>query len=137
MTTFLRRLRVLEAVALVLVGRLLRRWVPMRRWSRVMGPTAPPTAVPAPGLPAGVEEKVARAVASAVRRVGGNCLEQAFSASVMLRARGERGAVVIGLDRTNLGAAPHAWLVGASGRIVVGGDVMDQFVPVSQFGPSP
>lgn len=135
-TTFRRRLRVLEALVLVLVGRGLRRWVPMRRWSRVLGPTAPPTAEPVPGTPQGAEEAVAAAVGSASRRVGANCLEQAFAASLMLRRRGDHGVVVIGLDRADPSAAPHAWLVGSSGRVVVGGETRDRFVPVSQFGPA-
>lgn len=130
------RLRVVEALVLLLIGRALRRWVPMRRWSRVLGPTLPPTATTQPDAPDGVEGAVASSLASAVRRVGGNCLEQAFAGSLMLRARGRRGVVVIGLDRADPAAAPHAWLVAASGRVVVGGDLMDQYVPVSQFGRS-
>ncbi|WP_322937125.1 lasso peptide biosynthesis B2 protein [Nocardioides bizhenqiangii] len=136
MRTLRRRLRVVEALALLLVGRALRRWVPMKRWSRVLGPTLPPTATARPDLPDGAEAAVATAVASAARRGGGNCLEQAFAASVMLRLRRRRGVVVIGLDRTDPAAAPHAWLVGTSGRVVVGGEMMDQYVPVSQFGRS-
>lgn len=134
MSTLRRRLRVVEALTLLLVGRALRRWVPMRRWSRVLGPTLPPSATARPDAPEGAEAAVAAAVASAVRRGGGNCLEQAFAASLMLRLRGRGSAVVIGLDRTDPAAAPHAWLVGASGGVVVGGEVMDQYVPVSQFG---
>lgn len=124
----------LEALLLVLTARALRRWVPMRRWSPVLGPRATPTARALPGVPAGAEALVAAAVGSASRRVGANCLDQAFAASLMLRLRGERGVVVIGLDRADPTAAPHAWLVGASGRAVVGGDGVDRFVPVSQFG---
>lgn len=124
----------LEALVLVLVARVLRAWVPMRRWSRVLGPTQPPTANARPDAPEGTEAAVAAAVASATRKAGGNCLEQAFAASLMLRLRGERGVVVIGLDRADPASAPHAWLVGRSGRVVVGGDVTDRFVPVSQFG---
>lgn len=134
MTTLRHRLRVLEAAVLVLVARVLRRSVPMRRWSRVLGPTAPPTVPVSEDAPDGVEAAVARSVGSASRRVGGNCLEQAFAASLMLRRRGVRGVVVIGLDRADPSAAPHAWLVGASGRVVVGGEVLDRYLPVSQFG---
>jgi len=136
MTKARHRLRVAQALVLLVIGRALRLWVPMRRWSRVLGPALPPTAVAGSEAPEGVEGAVASAVASAARRGGGNCLEQAFAASLMLRARGRRGVVVIGLDRRDPAAAPHAWLVGASGRVVVGGEVMDQYVPVSQFGRS-
>lgn len=128
------RLRVLEALALVLVGRALRLWVPMRRWAPLLGPKAPPTAAVRLGPSQGAEASVASAVTSAGRRIGGNCLEQAFAASVMLRLRRARGIVVIGLDRIDPTAAPHAWVVGASGRVVVGGELMDRFVPVNQFG---
>ena len=136
MSTLRRRLRVAEALVLLLIGRVVRARVPMRRWSRALGPTLPPTITARPGAPEGAEAAVAIAVASAVRRVGGNCLEQAFAASLMLRLRGRRGVVVIGLDRTDRTAAPHAWLVGPSGRVVVGGELMDQYVAVNQFGRS-
>lgn len=124
-------------MVLLVVARALRLWVPMRRWSRVLGPTGAPTTPLVLDRPDGVEGTVSDAVASAARRLGGNCLEQAFAASLMLRRRGDRGIVVIGLDRQDIGATPHAWLVGASGRVVVGAEGMDRFVPVSQFGRSP
>ncbi|MEZ0579738.1 lasso peptide biosynthesis B2 protein [Nocardioides sp. MH1] len=134
MGRFRHRLRVLEALALLLVARVLRVLVPMRRWSRVLGPTGAPTAETVPGAPTGAEADVSRAVVSGSYRLRSNCLEQAFAATVMLRARGRRGVVVIGLDRADPSAAPHAWLVAPSGRVVVGAEVMDRYVPVSQFG---
>ncbi len=113
---------------------MLRSRVPMRRWSRLLGPTSAPTVVPQGERPVGREGDVAAAVGSATWRTGANCLEQAFAASVMLRLRGQHSVVVIGLDRADPAAPPHAWLVGASGRVVVGAETMDRYHPVSQFG---
>lgn len=134
MSTLRRRLRVLEALVLVLVGRVLRRWVPMRRWSRLLGATCVPTVEVVPAVLEGREALVARAVTAAAHRVDGNCLEQAFAGSLMLRLRREPAVVVIGLDRADPASPPHAWLVGSSGGVVVGGDGRDRYVPVSQFG---
>jgi hypothetical protein len=128
------RLRVVEALVLVLTARVLRRTLPMRRWARVLGVPGPFVVDAVLEPLAGPERRVASALAGASRRLRQNCLEQAFAASVMLRRRGLRSAVVIGLDREDPRRAPHAWLVGPSGRVVVGGDVMDDFRPVSQFG---
>ncbi|MCL2541509.1 MAG: lasso peptide biosynthesis B2 protein [Nocardioidaceae bacterium] len=135
METVRRRLRVLEALTLVALARLLRRRVPMRRWSFLLGATGPALAGTSGELPpVGVEARVARAVGSAARRTGANCLEQAVAASLMLRVRRRPGAVVIGLDRTDPAGVPHAWLVGGSGAVLTGGETMGDFRAVSQFG---
>lgn len=119
---------------LLLLARALRKWVPMRRWAPLLGENGPPTASMVLDRLQGDEAVVARAVASGARRVSANCLEQAVAASLMLRRRGTGAAVVIGLDPAQPDAIPHAWLVGASGAVVVGGDEMPGFRPVNQFG---
>lgn len=135
MTTLRRRLRTGEALALILLARLLRTRVPMRRWSFLLGATGPARAeTSAHRAPTGPEALVARAVGSAARRTSANCLEQAVAASLMLRARRRPGAVVIGLDLADPSAVPHAWLVGGSGAVIVGGEAMGDFRAVSQFG---
>jgi len=128
------RLRVLEAIVLLLVARMLRKGVAMRRWSGLLGATGPVRVGVDVGPLAGTEAEVGRAVASAARRTSANCLEQAVAASLMLRARRTPGVVVIGLDAKRPTEVPHAWLVGPSGTVVVGGDVVDRFRPVNQFG---
>jgi hypothetical protein len=133
-TTTVRRLRVLEALGLLVLARVLRRYVPMRRWARLLGEPGPPT-VPMEVAPlTGDEALVARAVASGARRLSANCLEQAVAASLMLRRRGSGAVVVIGLDPQRPQGIPHAWLVGRSGTVVVGGEEMPGFRPVNQFG---
>jgi hypothetical protein len=128
------RLRVLEAIVLLLAARVLRKRVAMRRWSGLLGATGPVRVGVDVGPLAGAEAAVGRAVASGARRTSANCLEQAVAASLMLRARRTASVVVIGLDAQRPTDVPHAWLVGQSGTVVVGGDVVDRFRPVSQFG---
>lgn len=133
-STTTRRLRALEALVLLLLARGLRKWVAMRRWAPLLGENGPPAAPMALEPLAGREAVVARAVASGARRTSANCLEQAVAASLMLRRRGTRAVVVIGLDPARPDAIPHAWLVGASGSVVTGADEMPGFRPVNQFG---
>lgn len=136
-STTLRRLRVAEALVLLLVARVLRRFVAMRRWAPLLGDPGPPQAPMALAPLTGDEALVARAVASGARRLSANCLEQAVAASLMLRRRGGRAVVVIGLGRERPDGVPHAWLVGPSGAVVTGGEEMPGFRPVSQFGRLP
>lgn len=131
------RLRVVEALVLVVLASVLRRLVPMRRWAPILGAKGPVSVAGQAAPLAGSEACVARAVTSAARRTSANCLDQAVAASVMLRVRGRSGVVVIGLDRERPTDVPHAWLVGRSGAVVVGGDLMGRFRAVSQFGAFP
>lgn len=128
------RVRVLQAIVLLLGARVLRRTVAMRRWSGLLGANGPVRVGVDLGPLAGAEAEVARAVGAAARRTSANCLEQAVAASLMLRARRVRSVVVIGLDPKRPADVPHAWLVGESGSVVVGGEVVDRFRPVNQFG---
>ncbi len=128
------RLRVVEALVLVLLARVLRRHVAMRRWAPLLGPSGPARTEPVLGRLGGTEVRVALAVRSASARTGANCLEQAVAASVMMRVRRRPGVVVIGLDARRPAQVPHAWFVGRSGLVVTGEDVMDGFRPASQFG---
>ncbi|NHA01547.1 PqqD family protein [Nocardioides sp. W3-2-3] len=76
------RLRVVEALALVLLARVLRRHVPMRRWAPLLGPSGPAATPPVLGRLSGTEARVAVALRSATARTGANCLEQAVAASL-------------------------------------------------------
>lgn len=134
MVRFRHRLRVLEALVLVLLARVLRTRVPMRRWAPLLGQRgAASTELVTGPLPA-VEASVAAAVAGARRRSAANCLEEAVAGSLMLRWRGVRSVVVIGLDSAGSGRPPHAWLVGSSGRVLTGGSAVPGYRPASQFG---
>lgn len=127
------RARVVEAFVLLVLAGIARRYLPMRRWAPILGPNGPAGVPIELGTLHGPEAAVARAIEAGARRVGANCLEQAVAASVMLRRRRCPGAVVIGLDLANPADVPHAWFVGASGHVVVGGP-LGGHRPVNQFG---
>ena len=118
----------------MIVGAAAQKWVPMPRWSGVLGDHAevPPAwrGQSVAELPVRAEDDVERAVAVAVDRalahlpVQPSCLAQAFAGQVMLRRRGGGGVVVIGLRR---GATAgdgrwdaHAWLLGREGALTAG-----------------
>lgn len=129
------RVRVVEALALLVVARVARLVIPMRRWALVLGGAgAARVVVDATATPRRVEVLVAAAVESAARHVPANCLDKAVAASLMLRQRDAPSVVVIGLNRDQPTDVPHAWVVGPSGNVVVGEAEMHGFRPVSQFG---
>ena len=93
----------------MVVGAVAQKWVPMRRWSGVLGEAGE---VPGSwrgrtvrGIPERAGDDAERDVAVAVDRAMAHlpgtpsCLAQAFAGQVMLRRRGRGGVVVIGLRR--------------------------------------
>ncbi len=126
--------RVLEAMGLLLLGAAAQKWVPMPRWSRVLGHhAAVPQAwlgqevVRLPAVAATqVERQVAVAVISGVARLPfePTCLAQATAGQIMLRARHSAGVVVIGLRPKPEGVEgrwdAHAWLLGRAGALTGG-----------------
>jgi len=140
------RLRVLEAVVLLAAAAAAQRWVPMPRWSGVLGR---PAAVPAdwhgqaitdlPVAAATVDElHTVRAVRRASRLVpwSPRCLAEATAAQVLLRQRRHAGVVVIGLrPSVERHATPwdaHAWLLGRSGALT-GGPAAHGFTATTVF----
>jgi len=110
------------------------RWVPMPRWSQVLGRVTP---VPPqwlgrrnPALGVRVADVEERRVAVAVRRAARalpwrpTCLAEAVAGQVLLRQAGSSGVVVIGLRRPDDPAADrwdaHAWLLGRAGALTGG-----------------
>jgi hypothetical protein len=104
--------RVGEAALLLTAASAAQRWVPMRRWSPVLGhhgpippswpatwPALRSTAGPAdsPVTPADHRVRVALRRALRLTPWQPSCLAQATAAQVMLRRRGAAGVVVIGL----------------------------------------
>lgn len=61
------------------------------------------------------------------------CLDRAIAGHLMLRLRRVPTRLVVGLNKADPVEGSHAWLVGASGSVVVGGEVMDDFVPVTEI----
>jgi hypothetical protein len=137
--------RVAEAMVLLTLAAGAQRWVPMRRWSFVLGNVA---AVPdswrgarIDTLPVRsatlVEQRTLRAVHRASRFVWWKprCLAEATAAQILLRQQGETGVVVIGLRPTDDPSKvwdAHAWLVGRRGAIT-GGPAASGFTATTVF----
>lgn len=133
-----RRLRALEALAVLLVVTTIRRSMPMHRWApRLIGraSVAPLPGVPSDAVLTDVDRQVADAVRAATRRVPVQftCLDQAVAGALMLRRRRVATSIVIGLPRDEAFTDSHAWLLGACDGIVLGGMVADRYVPASVF----
>lgn len=141
------RVFVVEAIVLLHVTAAFQRWVPITRWSRVLGrPVEVPEAwrgrrVEALPLAAANrrEWRVARSVARAVRALPWepSCLAQAATAQLLLRQQREAAVVVIGLRPPEPGAsdpgwAAHAWLLGGRGALT-GGPAADGFTATTVF----
>ena len=121
-------------MGLLLLGAAAQKWVPMPRWSRVLGHhAAVPDAwlgqevVRLPAIAASpVERQVAVAVKSGVQRLPfePTCLAQATAGQIMLRVRHSAGVVVIGLRPNPDGQDgrwdAHAWLLGRAGALTGG-----------------
>jgi hypothetical protein len=137
------RWRVVEAVVLVTLAAGAQRWIPMPRWSKILGT---PVAVPdswrgrsieiLPTRWASPEELgAARAVRGAARVVPWTprCLAEATAGQVLLRRAGHPGVVVIGLKPTDSGSwDAHAWLLGAHGALT-GGRAAAGFTATTAF----
>ena len=82
-------------------------------------------------------ERCARAVRRASRFVGGSsCLTQAIAAQCLLRRDGWTSQIVFGVAQdSNGGLEAHAWLWN-DGRIVVGGEPADRYIPLAAPRPS-
>lgn len=128
------RARVIEAMPLLVAAAAAQKWVPMTKWSGVLGD---PGKVPPEWLGQRIEilpsragsereRQVADAVRSGVRWLPfePTCLAQATAGQVMLKQFREPGVVVIGL-RPNSDSPvgrwdAHAWLLGSNGALTGG-----------------
>lgn len=128
---------VAQAGAAIVSARSLRLALPAARWERLIGVKGPVTgeAYSTPTPPTGIDQDVSVAIAAASRRLPftPNCLDKALAARWLLVRRGERPILVIGLNREELSATPHAWLVGSSGGTVTGAGPVRDFVAVTEF----
>ncbi|RVQ67063.1 lasso peptide biosynthesis B2 protein [Croceicoccus ponticola] len=140
------RLRTLEAMALALIARLLIRFVPLARWSQLLGESIPA------GQSADIADhdetadtqtdEMVRACAAAVRRAtmrmpGTICLPQAIALQWMLARRRIGSAIILGfvpLARRGVGDDLHAW-VEWNGRKIIG-DTGDAHARLLQFRTS-
>lgn len=142
------RSRTVEALVLVGVAAAAQKWVPMPRWSPLLGRQA---AVPdqwrgqaVETLPVAAGSLTESRVAGSVRRASQllpwepTCLAQATAGQIMLRRRGEPGQVVIGLRRPDDADRPwdaHAWLLGTRGALT-GGPAAAGFTATTVFVPT-
>lgn len=147
---WIHRIRVIEAMALFVVAAFAQRFVPMPRWSGVLGR---PGAVPADwqgnavvALPVRAatlpELHTVRALRAARRLVpwSPRCLVEATAGQVLLRQQGSAGIVVIGLrppsdGQPRTGGNPwdaHAWLIGETGALS-GGPAAKGFTATTVF----
>jgi hypothetical protein len=139
----------LEALFFLSLVALLRRSVPMRVWSRVIGVPRKPEATTAGVLgsvphdvDAGRTESAERLVRRAIGRADlimgepFTCLEKASAGLMMLRRRRCSSMVVIGLMRPESQKdrpwEAHAWLETSTG-VIIGGEGVDTFKPVTLF----
>jgi hypothetical protein len=110
--------RLAEAWGWLVVARVAL-WLVPPRWVLRWGGLRVQDALPAEGDPTPSDRARARALATAVdrasRRVpgGSTCLCQALALSWMLRRRGFRPALRIGVARRRGRLAAHAWVEGA------------------------
>ena len=124
------------ACVLLTIMTVLRRSLPMRRLALVVGKAQPASrTLEKPPPPRGLDQEVARAVDTAARRLPltTTCLDQALAGSLLLRLRGRRSTLVIGMAKDHPRGGTHAWLVATSGSVVVGASEMEDFTPVTQF----
>ena len=132
----------LEAVLLLLLARLLVKYVPMRRWRHRLSTAEEPVGPPPEG------RRMGRKVARVVRRVAWHvpfravCLPQAMAAQWMLRRRGISSRLFFGARRRPKTAPPrdrpasgmdfHAWLT-VGDACVLGGAERDTYVALPPF----
>ncbi len=150
--------RVGEAMAFLVAAAGAQRWVPMPRWSTLLGKVgSPPDKWKGPsaeGVPERAGSPTERRVALAVGRASSalpftpTCLAQATAGQLMLRLRGEPGTVVVGLipptptrGMINPGVdvqpawGAHAWLMGSVGSLA-GGPAAAGFTATTVFRPA-
>lgn len=135
-----------EAASLLALAGAAQRWVPMVRWSALLGQhqrvpdswldgriVALPVRAATP-----VESRVAGAIRRGSRRLPWEptCLAQATTGQIMLRRRGEPGVVVIGLRPVHVDGVTdwqaHAWLLGRRGALT-GGPAATGFTATTVF----
>ena len=134
----------LEAVLLLLLARLLIKYVPMRRWRHRLSTAQEPGGPPPEGRRLG--RKVARVVRRVARHVPFRavCLPQAVAAQWMLRRRGISSCLFFGArrrlrpatappeNRPASGMDFHAWLT-VGDACVLGGAERDTYVALPPF----
>ena len=137
--SFAAKAMALEAALLLLLARLLVRYVPMRYWRRRLVTSEGPGSTGA-RLPGAPERRLPRRVARVVRVVARHvpfpavCLPQAMALQWMLRRRGVESCLSFGARRHANGTALdfHAWLT-VGGECVIGGGELTTYTALPPF----
>lgn len=133
---WIHRLRVTEAAVLLLVAKSIQRLSADTRWERILGQKSPvPTGEYTDVIrPVGRDRKIYLSIRTAEDRlpVIVTCLDKAMVGRWMLKRRGGRPQVVIGIGRVNR-TDTHAWVIGDTGAVVTGGDVARDFFPITVY----
>ena len=136
----------LEAMLFLLLGRLLVKHAPMRRWRRWLFMGEEPASA-GERLRRAPNRRLSRRAARIVRRVARHapfsavCLPQAMALQWMLRRRGVESRLVLGARRRAhcAGLDFHAWLT-VGGKCVIGGNEVETYAtlpPVDGLEPRP
>lgn len=137
-----------EAIAALVLARLIVATVPLARWRAALGRRIDPPNLPDPRdaddlepLPANLAaRRLARAVGRGAARLPGEtrCLPRALALHAMLRRRGLGSTLLIGvLSRAERGSSDdlHAWIL-RDGEVLIGGGVA-RHVPLVGFSTEP
>lgn len=129
-----RRMRQLEALAVLLLAHVVVFWLPAAVLAHLLGTEAPHTAlIPSPG-------QLARAQLAdrAIRRIcrllpwNNRCLARATALHMMLQRRSVPHTVCFGVRKSNGLIAAHAW-VSAGDRLLIGHEDSTSFREIARF----
>jgi hypothetical protein len=128
------RLRVIEALTVLIVARLALRVLPFGWIAGLAGATDVSRDHDRPHRPTTdpVSAGVRTALRAGARRLPwrSTCLTRALAGRMMLARRGVPSALVFGVTRDGAGVAAHAWLMTADGT-VCGGREAPRFRPLA------
>ena len=131
------RVRVLGAIAVLVVTTLTRRLAGPRTMRWLLGRPRPATHEDRGRLepPDPEVRAIVIAVLAASRRLPAlSCLDRALAGRLLLRARGRSSSVVIGIPVVDRSLPTHAWLVDDTGCACLGGAEASGYAPVTVFG---
>ncbi len=135
------RLRVLEAALLFSLLPMVHRLLTWRRLLDLSGVSVEPYRHELGPVKSPLAQGVARAVSIAAVRLPWRplCLSQALVAGIMLRVRGRRSVLCLGVRKEGRSLGGHAWLVlpGDDGGVVCGGASIDNVRALQRLDEEP
>lgn len=132
------RLRVLEAALLLSLLPFAQRMLSWRRLLNLSGARVEPPPRELGPVTSPIAQAVGRAVMTAAYRLPWKplCLPQALVAAFMLRVRGRRSVLCLGVRKDGDALGAHAWLVlpGCDGGVVCGAASIANVRPLRRLG---